>query len=107
MVVVVVVVMEGTDFGQSRFGHPDLTNLGRSNLGQSNLGRSIWIWVCVCHGVGPRRVGHPRVGGPRISRFFFPLPPFVSLWVSSRGILVVFEAPEPSNVHVGNSWIVV
>ena len=40
-----------------------------------------------------------------ISRFIFPLPfsLFLSLsWWSSRGILVVFEAPGPSNVHV---WI--
>ena len=55
-------------------------------------------------GWGPRRVGPRRVGpggarkggGPKF-RFFFPLRPqfrsFVSLLVSSRGILVVFEAP--------------
>ena len=47
---------EGTDFGQSRFGHPDLT-------------KSIWI-VCVCHG-GAQRVGPtqknraPKVGAPK------------------------------------------
>ena len=29
---------EETDFGQSRFGHPALTNLGQSNLGQSIFG---------------------------------------------------------------------
>ena len=27
--------------------------------------------------------------------------PFLSLWVSFRRVLVVFEAPGPSNVHVG------
>ena len=32
---------------------------------------------------------------------------FVSLWVSSRGISVVFEAPGPSNVHVWSSRAVV
>ena len=30
--------MEETDVGQSRFGHPDLTNLGQSNFGQSIFG---------------------------------------------------------------------
>ena len=34
-------VVEGTDFGQSRFGQPDLTNLAKSNFGQSNFGQSI------------------------------------------------------------------
>ena len=53
---------------------------------------------------GPRRVGPRRVVGPKF-RAFFPSPApiftlFVSLWVSSRGILVVFEAPKPSNVSV-------
>ena len=67
---------------------------------------------------GPRRVGvpkgwrtqkkwGPKGGGPKISRFLFPLPPpfslFLSLWVSSRGILVVFEAPGPSNSTFGPS----
>ena len=41
-------------------------------------------------------------------RAFFSSPAtmfalFVSLWVSSRGILVVFEASEPSNVRVWSS----
>ena len=45
-------------------------------------------------------------------RVFFssPTPIFalvVSLWVSSRGILMVFEAPGNSNVHVWSSWAVV
>ena len=82
---------EGTDFGQSRFGHPDLTNLGQSNFGSG-----------VCHG-GAQRVGPkprknraPKGGtGPKISLFSFPSPApifalFVSLWVSSRGIFLVF-----------------
>ena len=52
----------------------------------------------------------PTPGGgaqnPEKFRAFFsslsrhPFALFVSLWVSSRGILVVFEAPGPSNVHV-------
>ena len=32
--------VEETDFGQSRFGHPDLTNFGQSDFGQSNFGQS-------------------------------------------------------------------
>ena len=45
----------------------------------------------------PRRVGGPEGWGAQISLFFFPFPATislfsVSLWVSSRGILVVFEA---------------
>ena len=67
-----------------------------------------------------RRVGRRRVGpegwgpegeGAKISRFF-PSPAlfllfFVSLWVSSRGILVLFEALEPSILHVWSSRAVV
>ena len=48
--------------------------------------------------------GAPKGGGPKMSLFFPSSSPifvlFLSLWGSSRGILVVFEAPGPSNVHV-------
>ena len=49
----------------------------------------------------------PKAGGPKF-RSFFPSPApifalFLSLWRSSRGILVVFQAPGPSNVHVWSS----
>ena len=47
----VKVQREGTDFGQSRFGHLDLTNFGQSNFGQS-----IFAQYLRCHG-GPQRVG--------------------------------------------------
>ena len=74
---------EGTDFGQSRFGHPELTNFCQSNLGQSIFGQSFFgqsiLGSGVCHGpkgwgpnpekIGPRRVGPRGVGGPKISRF--------------------------------------
>ena len=81
--------------------------------------------------VGPRRVGPRRVGpegwgpegwapegwapegwgpegwGPKISRFFFPSPATVFSFSLSFGlfrvILVVFDAPGPSNVHVWSS----
>ena len=70
--------MEGTDVGQSRFGHPDLTNLGQSIFGQSISGSG------VCHGPkgwaqtqkksGPQggapKGGAPKGGLPKISRFF-------------------------------------
>ena len=58
----------------------------------------------------PPPEGWGREGGPKGGRgqnfaLFFPsLAPifalFLSLWGSSRGILVVFEAPGPSTVHV-------
>ena len=54
---------------------------------------------------GAPKGGAPKGGGGAKICAFFPLPShicalFVSLWVSSRGILVVFEAPGRSNVHV-------
>ena len=59
--------------------------------------------------VWPRREGAPN-GGAKISRFFFPPPATIfflpSLSWGSRGILVVFEAPGPSNVHVWSSRVV-
>ena len=61
---------------------------------------------------GARRVG--GAGGLRAQNFalFFPSPApifvlFLSFWGSSRGILVVFEAPERSSVHVWSSRAVV
>ena len=79
---------------------------GRAAVG---VGSGGWrIWVCGWKGAAPmggspnlEKVGPRRVGGPKISRFFFPLPPqfsfFLSLWVSSRvffplsrGLLVEF-----------------
>ena len=60
-------------------------------------------------GWGPRRVGE---GGAQIFALFFPFPPPVFIlfslsWWSFRGILVVFEAPGCSNVHVWSSLVVV
>ena len=86
---------EDTDFGQSRFGHPDLTNFGQSNFGQSISGSGFCSngW-----GPNPEKIG-PRRVGLQISRFFsvsttsFAL--FVSHCVFSRWILVVFvKTPE-------------
>ena len=103
--------MEGTDFGQSRFGHLDLANFDQSNCGQSISGPS--IFGCgVYHGEAPKggaqtqkkwspkpgKCGAPMGGwGPNfrvfsLSRAIFAL--FVSLWASS-GILVVYEALGP------------
>ena len=53
---------------------------------------------------GALRVGPRRVGAQNFA-LFFPSPAtvvhsFFPLFWSFRGILVVFEAPGPSNVHV-------
>ena len=53
----------------------------------------------------PRRLVSRRLGSPKFRFFFFPFPTPIFIhsslsWGSSRGILVVFEAPGPSNVHV-------
>ena len=82
-----------TDLGHC-LGEGSNVGLG-SNL--RKLGRKKW-WV---EGWGPKGAR------PKISRFF-PSPAtkfvlFFPLWGSSRGILVVFEAPGASNVHVWNS----
>ena len=71
---------EGTDFGQSRFGHPDLTNFGQS----------IWIRVCVSwwgSNCGTPKGGAARsVGGPKF-RAFFPSPaPIFALFCLSLGV---------------------
>ena len=58
--------------------------------------------------VGPEGLGAegwgPKGGGPKFRAFFalsrHNLHSFFSLWGFSRGILVVFEAPGRSNVHV-------
>ena len=76
---------------------------------------------------GTQRVGGAKVGGPTFRVFFYPSPApilallwgssrvfffslsgvfsclFFSLWGSSRGIVVVFWIPAPSNVHVWES----
>ena len=59
---------------------------------------------------GTRRGGGPEAwGGPKISRFFSlscrKFHFLLSLWGSSSGILVVFEAPGRSNVHVWALWL--
>ena len=94
---------EGTDFGQSRFSHPELTNFGQSNCGQSIFGSGVCHvpkgWGPNPEKIGPRRVGAPKGGGPEgwgAQNFvlFFSSPTsfvlFVSHCVSSRGFLVVF-----------------
>ena len=115
-----------TDFGQTDFGQPLLAEFGQTDFGQN--------WCCSLLASffqkkndkmkkkqsmeeqtpelwGPEGWG-PEVWGAQKFRAFFPSPAtvsffFVSLWVSSRGILVVFEAPEPSIVHVWSSRAVV
>ena len=95
---------EGTDFGQSSFGHPDLTNLGQSNFGQSNFGQSNLgqsnlgqsISGSIPEKSGPEGWGQkgwgaegwvPKSGapegwgGPKFRAFFPLLPPFRSFFV--------------------------
>ena len=63
---------------------------------------------------GGLKGGGSKVGGPKFGALFCPSPTSISLFFSlsgvllvsffspgsSRGILLVFEAPGPSNVHV-------
>ena len=102
---------EETDFGQSRFGHPDLTNFGQSNFGQSIFGQYFGVMV------GPQRVGGqtqkqcgapkggapkgggPKGGGPKF-RAFFPSPAvfysfFPLFWSFSLNFGGVFEDRDP------------
>ena len=92
---------------------------GPEAWGPEAWGPEAWgleAWGPEAWGPEPRKNGAPKGGapkgrGPKISRFFslsrhhFAL--FVSIWVSARGILVVFEAPEPFNVRVWSSRVVV
>ena len=84
---------EETDFGQSRFGHPDLTNfrqsiLGHRGFGPANLGQNqfwpihLWIWCVSWWG--------PEGWGPKISPFVFPLSLPFSLFLSLSGCLLNF-----------------
>ena len=72
---------EGTDFGQSRFGHPDLTDFGQSNFEQSILGSG------VCHGGSPKgggpKGGGPEGWGPKFRSFFFSFPATVFFYSPS------------------------
>ena len=58
---------EETDFGQSRFRHPDSTNFGQSILGQSIFLANIFGVMVKPHRVGakPRESGGPRRVGPQ------------------------------------------
>ena len=102
-----------TDFGQSDFGHPYLTDFGQIRLWPTLIGRlwpsRLWPKLLFQSFGGAKGWGRRRVGGPKFRAFSslahhrFAL--FVSLWVSSRGILVVFEALGLSNVHVWALWL--
>ena len=99
-----------TDFGQTYFGHPYFPTLAESDFGQfycfsiflffflkkrQNMQEQAPFWASKGGPQGwGRRVGPRRVVGPKFrafssfSRHRFALS--VSLWGSSRGILVVF-----------------
>ena len=73
------------------------TAFGQSIFGQSIFGQNLGFTICAA---------------PKGGSAFFPSPApifvlFVSLWLSSRGILVVFEAPGDWNVNVWCSRLVV
>ena len=125
-----VLLREETNFAQSRFGHPDLTNFGQSNFGQpifgqSNFGQSNFgqyiFGSGVCHGGAPKgealkggalKGGAPKGGGPKIRALFSVSRPHVRSFCLSLGVFfVVFwwclEVPGPSNVHVWSSRVVV
>ena len=81
--------MERTDFGQSRFGHPDLTNFGQSNFGQSNFGQFI-SGSGVCRPKGgaqtQKKSGPEAWGAQNFALFFSVSPPPVSLFLLSLGV---------------------
>ena len=120
-----------TDFGQNRLWPNRLwpkPTLAKTDFGQTSLICCVLCCVVLCvvfvawalfHGV---RVGFhvwvlvSRFGLDRPSwtaqnfALFFPSPAakfvlFFPLWVSSRWIVVVFEAPGRSNVHVWALWL--
>ena len=66
---------EETDFGQSRFGHPDLSNFGQSNFGQSNFGQSFFGHRVLA----PANLGHCQ---------FWPMPILaIVVFILARPIL--------------------
>ena len=105
------------DFGQTDFGHPYWPTLAKSDFGQTDFGpKKLTDFGQAAEGWGPEGWGPEGWGpegweGPKFRSFSslshhrFAL--FVSLGVSCRGILVVFEALEPSNVNVWSSRAVV
>ena len=112
---VVCFTWEETDFGQSRFGHPDLTNFGQSNFGHlgfgpANFGQNqfwpiqfwpihfgpihFWIW-CVSWrqrvGPKPRKKSGPEGWGAegwgaQNFALLFPLPPPFRSFCLSLGV---------------------
>ena len=102
------------DFGQLFFATSDNFDFGQllgvefwdnKVWGPQRVGPKGWRPKPRNRRVGPRRVEPRRVGGPTF-RSLFSLSRrkirsfYLSLWVSSRGILVVFEAPGRSSVRV-------
>ena len=79
--------------------------MGGSGGGHGGKARSCCCLCVVCGGCSRflgLSPGPPSAGPPKILLFFLSLHSFFSLLWSSRGILVVFEAPGRSNVHV---WV--
>ncbi len=92
-------VPEGTDFGQSRFGHPDLTKFGQSNFGQIQFWPThfwpelVFQWfhnLCGPEGLGPEGEWGPEGWGPKISRFFSVSTIIFALFCLSLGVFSWF-----------------
>ena len=115
-------------FGQTEFGQYHIWPKLIGRIWPSSFGRiwpifvhQIWpdrIWPTFCFGEGLKVVGEKGGGGPEgwggglkggggggaKFRAFFPCPT-ENFILSARGILVVFEVPGRSNVHVGALWL--
>ena len=77
--------LEETDFGQSRFGHPDLTYLGPSNFGFGPIHFWIVSWPQRV-GPKPRKNRAPKGGAPNFGGVFEGRPLYVRVW-SSRAVV--------------------
>ena len=97
------------DFGQFRLRPVFFFRVRPIRLRPISTSANFWMLNFGLLNFWPQR--GPEGWRPKIL-LFFSLPPqkfvlFFPLWGSFRGILVVFEAPGRSNVHVWSSLVVV
>ena len=93
--------------GGQKGGGPNPEKVGARRVGARRVGaptQKKWSPKGGGRKGGGSKGGGPKGGGPKF-RAFFPSPAakfvlFFPLWGSSRGFLVVFEAPGHSNVQV-------
>ena len=111
--------------GAQRGGGPNPEKVAARRVGARRVGeRRVGAGRVRARRVGARRVRARRVGGPKgggpegwgpegwgpkFALFFSPLPPHKSFFSSLSGglLVVVFEAPGRSSVHVWSSLVVV